>query len=230
MSGNFQPAYITTVANVKETILLGTANLDFWRARLKHENLFPFNTNDRAQILISATQFKWSGLPSRELVISIATCDHAQGNSADAAYLIQAFNSSRMLAFAERAFFQTPYTWGKTEIDPRLPASIRFDDGAGAMFRAQMVGARTPVRSENEILQGAIYLPNETNQVGNVFFAKLGGFTLAYPFLTGTDTLELKSSNQASVFQALIESGFTPHEWRIRNEATHARSKTYKRT
>jgi hypothetical protein len=230
MNENFQPAYIATIANVKETILLGTANLDFWRARLKRENLYPFNANCRAQIMISATQLKWMGLPSRELVISVTTCDHAEENSADAAYLIHAFNSSRMLAFAERVFFQTPYAcWGNLESNAHVPASITLNNGNDIVFHAQMSDARACMRGENETMQGAIYLPKGATRNSSVFFAKLGGYTESYPFISGTDTLELKSSNPAPVFQALIESGFTPHEWRIRNNATHARSKTYSR-
>lgn len=229
MIKNFRPEYIANIENVRETILVGAVDLAFWRARLKQEDLFPFNVNGRAQITISATQLKWSGIPSRELVISIVICKHAGENSPDGAYLIHAFNSSRMLAFAERAFFQTPYAWGKIETQASIPPFIAFDDGAGAIFHAQMLGAPSRLRGEEELLEGAIFLPRTGTQAGNVFFARLGGYTEAYPFVAGANQLEMKASSRAPVFQWLAESQFTPQEWRIRKDATHARSKTYKR-
>ena len=219
-----KPEYITTIAGVKETILFGVADLDFWRARLKSENLFPFNANGKVQILISGTQFVWSGIPTRELVISLPICTRADANTANAAYLVCAYNSSRMLAFAERAFFQTPYDWGKTEISERIPAFIDFADGTGAMFRAHMVGTPARWRGEEELVEGAIYLP----QSNNVFYARLGGYTETYAFAP-TDKIEIKASRQLPVFDWLAQSHFTPQEWRLRNNATHARSKTYKR-
>lgn len=217
--------YITTIENVKETALFGTANLDFWRAHLKQQGLFPFNVNDKAQITINATQLVWSGMPSRELVISIAVCKNANESTPDAAYLIHAFNSSRILAFAERAFFQTPYDWGKIETTERVPAFIDFEDGDGAMFRAQMSGTPVRLRGEDEILEGAIFLP----QSNNIFYAKLGGYTETYPVVAGTDTIEMRPSRRTPAFEWLGESQFAPQEWRLRNNATHARSKTYKR-
>lgn len=220
-----QEKYITTIENVKETILVGTANLDFWRAHLKAQNLFPFDTNGQAQILISATQLVWSGRAFRELVISTRVGTNEKENMPEAACLIQAFNSSRMLTFAERVFFQTPYEWGKTESVERVPASIDFTDGNGAMFRAQMLGAPTRLRGEDEMIQGAIYLP----QSNNLFYAKLGGYTETFAFAP-TDNIEIKPSPRSPVFQWLIDSQFVPHEWRLRSHATHARSKTYRRS
>lgn len=229
MNKDFQPEYIANIENVRETILVGAVDLAFWHARLKQEDLFPFNLNGRAQIMISATQLKWSGIPSRELVISIAVCQRAAEDPPDGAYLIHAFSSSRMLAFAERAFFQTPYAWGKIEAQASIPAFIAFNDGNGAMFRVQMLGTPSRLRGEEELLEGAIFLPRTGTQTGNVFYAKLGGYTEAYPFAPGESTLELRPSPRAPVFQWLVESHFAPQEWRLRSNATHARSKTYKR-
>ena len=222
-----QPEYITTIQNVKETALFGTADLDFWRARLKREDLFPFNVNGKAQITMNATQLKWNGMPFRELVISIAVCKRTDENTPDAAYLIHAYNSSRLLAFAERAFFQTPYYGGKIETSEHIPAFIAFDDSDGGILRAQMAGEHPRLRGEDEMLEGAIYLPTTGTQTGNVFFAKLGGYTEAYSFIPGTDKIEMKPSQQSPVFEWLVESQFAPQEWRLRNNATHARTKTY---
>ncbi len=225
MVKNFQPPHIARIENVQEVLLFGFADLDFWRARLKSENLLPYDADGAAQILISATRFIWSGLPVRELVISLAVCQHAGENVPSAVYLIQAFNSSRVLAFAERAFFQTPYAWGRTEMDTSIPTSIRFEDGMGAMFRAQMANAPARLRGADELLEGAIYLPHSNN----VFYARLGGYTEAYPVAAGTDTIEMRASHRTRVFDWLAESRFAPREWRIRKNATHARSKTYAR-
>jgi hypothetical protein len=221
---NHEQQYIAVIPHVQEVIVVGAADLNFWRAHLQRADLFPFNANGNAQITVSATQFKWSGLCARELVISLAVCKRATEDARDGAYLIHAFNASRVLAFAERAFFQTPYAWGDTKINAHLPASVAFDDGAGARLRAQMLGASARLRVANELWEGTVFLPDARN----IFFGKLGGQTQVYPF-AATDEFEIQTSNRAPVFEWLTESRFTPQEWWVRTDATHARSKTFKR-
>jgi hypothetical protein len=49
-----------------------------------------------------------------------------------------------------------------------------------------------------------------------------------YPFEPTTDTLVLPSKHDP-VWDRLGDSRFTGREWRIRENATHAKSKTYQR-
>jgi hypothetical protein len=61
-----------------------------------------------------------------------------------------------------------------------------------------------------------------------LFYARLSGARETYPFQRG-DTLQLTASPEHPVFRLLIESGCTGQAWQIRQNAVHARSKSYDR-
>src|SRR5688500_3742345 len=44
-------------------------------------------------------------------------------------YLVHAFNSVPMFAWAERTFFQTPYYHAAIEVEARVPAGVSVRDG-----------------------------------------------------------------------------------------------------
>ena len=90
---------------------------------------------------------------------------------------------------------------------------------------------REPSRSGVEGFDGPIFLPGSTRgkgTSGRLFFAKIEGETQAYPF-SATDTLTLRPSSGSPILQALIDSQFVVDEWLIRRDATHAKSKTFRR-
>jgi hypothetical protein len=62
---------------------------------------------------------------------------------------------------------------------------------------------------------------------GKFFIAKITGDTRVYPFLRSEDTVLLSPVRGSDVIQALIDSGFACKEWAVREDATHAKSKTY---
>src|SRR5262245_50276605 len=97
------------VAPVSEVTLLGSAELPFWRQQLRPAALSPTIKDGRAQLMISAVAAKFKGMPFRELSISVLVSRHAEGGTADGAFLIHAFNSSQLFACIERTFFHTPY-------------------------------------------------------------------------------------------------------------------------
>jgi hypothetical protein len=116
-----------------------------------------------------------------------------------------------------------------------LPVSIRLVKGNASVFRAEMVERneslpRAPVRQGEEAWDGPIYLPTRAGRgAGKGFLARLRGETRAFPFLAGQDELALKPVAGAPVFQSLLDSHFVPREWTVRENATHAKSKTYAR-
>ncbi len=78
---------------------------------------------------------------------------------------------------------------------------------------------------------GPVFLPGSTRgkaTLGRLFFAKMEGESQAYPF-SSTDTLTLRPSSGSPILQALIDSQFVVDEWLIRRDATHAKSKTFRR-
>jgi hypothetical protein len=84
----------------------------------------------------------------------------------------------------------------------------------------------------DNVWEGAIYLPDRkttSQRHPEVFFARLSGATEIAPFEESRDVIQMAASKRDPVFQSLIDSNFTGTEWRVRNSAMHARSKTYKR-
>ncbi|MFN8420461.1 MAG: hypothetical protein U0528_14655 [Anaerolineae bacterium] len=180
--------YIATVPNVKEVILAGSADLAYWRDRLAGERLTPYAEEGKAQMLISVTALKWMGFPSRELTISVAVSRREDGGTQDGAYLVHAYNSSSMMAFMERAFFQTPYYPAQIEIESGNRAAARLVKDGKAILSLKMAANRKKLRSgerKDALWEGAIYLPSAAAKGSadrKVFYASLGGYTDVYAF------------------------------------------------
>jgi hypothetical protein len=222
------------VSQVREVSLEGAADGAFWRDRLAAENLAPLQIDGQAQVLIVSAELRFWGLTFRELSFSVRTERHNDPNQ-DAVFLLHAFNSRRLFAWCERAFFSTPYYHGDVRMSATLPVSIRLVEGDATVFRAEMTEPneslpRAPVRQGEEGWDGPIYLPTGgRGGAGKLFLARLRGETRAYPFLAGQDVLALQPLAGAPVFQSLLDSHFSPREWLVRENATHAKSKTYAR-
>lgn len=224
--------YQTTIYDVREVILTGAADPAFWQEKLNAEGLLPFLVDDRAQMTITAISSKFRGLRFEEMTIAIAVCERDGASAPDGFYLAHAFNSRRLLALAERTLFRTPYYPGAITVQEQIPASVhlRLDDQA--VFSAAMSGARERLHGGVEEWEGAIYLPHRVARkkaAGERFFARMGGHTETYPFSPGADLCEIRPRDSDLALQWLLDSRFTPGEWRLRSQATHARSQTYSR-
>lgn len=224
--------YIAQINHVKEVILFGNADLALWRERLRTQGLFPYDDKGQAALLLTATDLVWLGIRFQELTVSVVISQPEDGARQDGLYLVRAFNSSRLLALTERTFFQTPYHHARVQVEHLLPASLTLSVGAAPILKASMKGARPLLRNTDELWEGTIFLPRDTNQAnvpGRHFYARLGGRTETYPFLSHTDSFELAPAAQDKVVQWLSASNFRAQEWRLRADATHARSRTYTR-
>ena len=247
--------YVAELAHVREVSLLGSANLGFWAEWLRVEGLTPVEHAGRARVLVVACDSKFFGVRFRELSFSVfVRRPDASGGvgkpapNADAAFSVQAFNSSRFFAWSERTWFSTPYHHGMIDVDVGLPAAMRLSLKGQTVFSAVMkngsrVGpaaleaslshptGREPSHGGVEGFRGPIFLPRsvrEKKTSGQLFVAKIEGETRAYPF-SSTDTLTLLPSSGSPILQALIDSHFVVDEWLIRRDATHAKSKTFRR-
>jgi len=215
--------YVAVVAPVREVILAGTADLAYWRDRLQGTRLFPYDDGGRAALLVSALSSTFRGLPFREFSVSVAVSRQSNGATHDGVYLAGAYNSSRLLAFAERAFFQTPYVPAGIEVSEQPPISIAAGRNGATRFAASLARETPRAGHEAQDWEGAIYLPGGEK----VFYARLTGSTDVYPF-TAADTLALHPGEDDAALRQLAESGFAGREWRVRAAATHSRSKTYR--
>lgn len=121
------------------------------------------------------------------------------------AVLLQAFNSNRFFAFCERTFFSTPYAHADVRVEL---TKIAVDD----VLRAEMPALPAPVVERPESWSGEVHLPKDRK-----FYAHLEGFTRKYAF-TGTFETTLD-----------VLRDFRPLEWSVREDATHRKSRTYKR-
>lgn len=214
--------YTAVISPVRETILIGAADLACWRGYLRPERLEPFEEGDRASLLVTAMESKFNGIPFRELTFSVRVGD---GN---AVYLAHAFNSSRLLGFAERTLFRTPYAYGPVELRDGARGLVRAGEGASAAFEARMGADAAPSARRDEVYEGPIYLPGNGREPGEMFYARLEGEAAIYPFDPARDGVVIRPE-AAPVFRQLAESGFTGVEWRLRENAVHSRSKTYRR-
>jgi hypothetical protein len=220
--------YAAELARVREAALLGSADLDYWRDRLRGEDLVPLATGDRAQILIIAAAGNYLGVPFREVSVNVLTAASDQVPTAGA-FLVRAFNSCRFFAFCERAFFSTPYVHATVRVDAAATA-FEVADRRGARFRASLDtdNVREVIRTGDAGWSGPVFLPNRRpGRAGHWFYARVHGDTWTYPFLPGRDAVAIEPRPECEALQALVDSHFTGREWAVRLNATHAKSKTY---
>jgi hypothetical protein len=86
-----------------------------------------------------------------------------------------------------------------------------------------------PTETIDDDWTGAIYLPQRRGSSLRMFFhARLTGPIDLTPFAATSADWNLQPSPHQPAIQWLIDSRFTPIEWRVRPNATHARSKTVK--
>jgi hypothetical protein len=176
------------------------------------------------------------GLRFQELSFSVVVEPKDLGESRNAAYLVGAFNSRAFFAFCERVLFSTPYEHGRVAVSSSLPAAIELVKDRRRLFSAAMADGgvtsqREPLRSGNDGWEGAIFLPSKWRQgssAGKLFYARLHGYTIVYPFLA-TDYLIIEPSSERDVLRAIRDSKFVAKEWVVRDDAVHAKSQTYDR-
>jgi hypothetical protein len=228
--------YAAELSHVRDVSLLGTANLAYWKDRLAEEDLIPADADGKAQILIVAAEAKFMGVRFRELSFSVLVSPPEDGKPQAAAFLVQAFNSCRFFAFCERVFFSTPYYYGAVGVSTALPASIRLTQHGEARFAAEMeanTSTREPLRVGEDGWEGPVFLPARgrgSARHRKLFFARISGHTRTYPFLPSADPLTIQPARGSEILQELIDSQFVGQEWAVREDAEHAKSKTYKRS
>ena len=86
-------------------------------------------------------------------------------------------------------------------------------------------------KRHSPLWEGPIFLPKTGGPCdsGKVFFAKIAGLTRTFSFAP-TDGLTIASNQNSPVLQWLIDSRFKGVEWAVRETATHAKSKTMRRS
>ena len=215
--------YVATVEGVRDVTLVGAADYAYWVDRLAGEDLVPLNVSGRAETWICAAKLKWMGVAFAELTVSIRVGDEGKD-----AFLVAAFNTSRVFSWFERTCFHTPYRHAQIDVDSQSLQSFALYDGKDVSIRAERASDAVSDHNDDE-WQGRIYLPSNGNarKKRRFFLARLSGKTDISPFVSSSDRLALHASPNHYVAQHLIDSHFRGIEWRVRASATHARSKTF---
>jgi hypothetical protein len=217
--------YVAVLPHVREIGLLGSSDLALWKDRLVEDNLSPTDFDGKARVLISAIESRFLGIKFREVCISVFAHRDKCGARQDGLFLAVAFNSSRVLAAAERTLFSTPYRHGEIRVDVGLPTSIALFEGDEVAFGATM--AADGPASRREPLRIGPRDRHDRNASGKWFFAKVGGHTRVYPFLAPGDEVTAGPSYSQETLRWVMEAGFSGQEWVIREDSTHARTKTF---
>jgi hypothetical protein len=227
------------LSGVHEVSLLGAANLSYWTKHLAQEGLRPLEKDGRAQVLMIAADARFMGLRFQEMSFCVLASADEFDSSRQEAFLVHAFNSRRFFAFSERAIFSTPYYCGDVRLSAKVPAWIEVADAGMVLFRAEMqrgdarARQREPLRSADDGWEGPVYLPTRqdwSDRRRRMFFARIKGDTKSYAFLQHEDSCLIRPAHKHPVLEALIASQFAPTEWIIRENAMHAKSKTYRTT
>ena len=217
--------YAAIIDNVHEVALWGKANLIYWKNYLKTFDFCPYNENDSASVIISALNSKFKGIKFSEFSASLKISFSKEGSTDDGYYLIQAYNSIRFFSWVERKIYKTPYYPGKIFLNNTIPAKLTLESGGSKLLESGMESDRTLIEEKQELLDCKIFIPGNGGR--NYFHASLGGLTDTFNFTSG-DTFII-AENAGGVWKLLIESDFTPIRWKIRNNAFHKKSKTFKR-
>jgi hypothetical protein len=220
------PDYLVTITGIREVSLVGSADASYWRERLAKEGLFPYPGGEGVEIRLGAAAIRWKGFDSLEFTLSVAVSEREEGGELGF-FLLQAFNSSPGFTWIERTFFQTPYALGGIRLSERLPANLGVYIHKEWFVSAHMSPQGHAVHSADEGWEGSIHLPGDRILgTRRRLAARFSGRTASYPFLNGLDNLWINPSSQRKVFNWLLDSHFCPLEWKIRQDALHARSVT----
>jgi hypothetical protein len=220
--------YIAEIKNVREICLVGAADFEFWKTHLARLRLSPANFAGSAHVFISAVKLQWMGIAFEELSITVPIDSSDSG--AHSIYLVSAFSTSRLLAWCERSFFQTPYAYAPITLQAEQPWSFELRDGPLATIAVQ--SQRTaPAATAEDDWSGSIFLPTaHPSSQRKFFYARLSGSVQVAPFAAtsaaASAQFKLQPSPDQPAIQLLVDSHFVPTEWRVRPNATHARSKT----
>lgn len=219
--------YVADIEPVREVSLLGTAQLEPWREQLDSLGLVPTARDGHAQVLVIAADMTFKGVHFREMSFSVRAEEHSGRGGA---LLIEAFNTCRLFAAAERWLFSTPYRFGHVEAwQPDRPTmALRYR--STPLFQATLnISERKPIHDGEDYWFGPVFLPRRSSEVGRFFVAHLTGRTQTYSFIQGEDQLLIAPDSGVGCLRHLVDSGFTPRTWTIREKARHRKSKTYSR-
>lgn len=223
------------LSGVREVTVVGTAELGYWRERLRGEGLEPLESEGRAVVQIIGAEGRFLGLVFREVSFSVPVKSRHPELGSAGAYLLRAYNSRRFFAWCERTLFSTPYDFGTCEVVAgEGRPHVRVERAGTELFTAEFGagGDRVVLRSGVEGFCGPVYLPRNSavdGTEGRFFVAEVRGETTVSEFDSARDRVEVCVPGAGHALEPLVESGFVATEWQVRLSAEHAKSRTMQR-
>ena len=223
------PKYVAQLKGVRELALFGAAELSWWRDHLAGEGLEPVEVDGRAQLVVTGLDSKWMGIPFRDLSVVVAA--RRSGSEETGLLLARSFNASRFFAFVERRWFHLPYSFRDVRVELKDPASMRLGQETVPDLFAER-GPREP-SGEPEAAQdmgytGPLFLPTRDRTRRRWLMVRIHGLTSTCDFDAARDRFEVDPECSDPVLAGLRASRFRGIQWQLRENATHARTKTFK--
>lgn len=209
--------YMTVVQPVQEVTLVCRAEAAPWEEMLAAEGFQKQIANNSLEIIISATQASYQGIPFRECSISVRTGEHEF-------LLCHAYNSLRFFAFTERRFFRTPYFFADIEIAHHR---IAVRQRGKCIFKAMLSTYAPTIGTRHETHEWKIHLPQKSRKDADTphyFFARLEGETAHYT--ADCAELEFPHPSPDHVMERLQQSNLQATNWMVRPQARHSKSRT----
>lgn len=221
-----QVKYIAQLKNVRELVLMGEADLSWWREHLADEELEPTELDGRAQVFLTGLDTKWMGLPFRD--VSVAVAAHRSDGSDEAGlFFARAFNASRFFAGVERRWFDLPYSYcSDLHVELAESGTICLGRQSGADVVAEMDRREDGGEAQEMEFTGPLFLPRGRNR-SRWLMVQIRGMTSTIDFDPERDRFEVGSDCVDPVIAGLIASDFCPIQWHVRRSSTHARTKTF---
>lgn len=208
------------LSGVREVTVVGTAELGYWRERLRGEGLEPIEKEGRAVVQIIGAEGRFLGLVFREVSFSVQVKSRHPELGSAGAYLLRAYNSRRFFAWCERTLFSTPYDFGTCEVVAgEGRPHVRVESAGAELFVAEFGagGDRVVLRKGVEGFCGPVYLPrNSAADEGRLFVAEVRGETTVSEFDSARDRVEVRVPSRGHALEPLVESGFAATEWQVR--------------
>lgn len=209
--------YITVVEPVHEITLIGHIEYDRWKSLFQSEEFYPETQNNRIELVLSAVDSSYMGIRFKEFSVSFRLCKNEF-------FLVDAYNSRRLFAWAERNFFATPYYNGHLLIQSH---HLDIRKGKSRLMVASLPESAPVIEENHEVNEWKIWLPKKLRKQVNVphyFHAKLEGHTQYYDVASGS--INFNKDSGISIFDDLNKSDFVLTHWLIREGAIHSKSKT----
>ena len=217
---------MTTISDVSELVLYGTADAAFWQARLRPHELIPRLHDHRAEIMIGIFQARWNRIPFSELIIAASCEGLSKGRSAEGYFLLHAFNSSWFFSMVERHHFRTPYETGSFTKGESTPRTIEIHDDRQLLLR--LCARRTPEESPIvESWQRPVWFAHPGNRSVRLSLSALvSSHRTRSQVDPALDLIEFGNATNHPILSSLSESNFMPLQWRMGQRAIHARTRT----